>query len=204
MGEVAINRVSEGGFVLCHRDDLGRGGSEDFSIANDAIRIAKFDDAGNYRPLKTAPNLCHGWRLNIVDVTELRRALDYFYPGRLAVYSAWKRDRLKATPLRETLERQSGMYRVAGKISDERLNVVVAETCRSDGGCLRTILWKRNAYGTVPSTLLPVQKYDAAVDQTGRGENALPLICQEVCAVLVEAARKAVKLEGAAPSAPGH
>ena len=50
-------------------------------IPEDAIEIAKHDDAGNYRPLKTAPNLRHGWRLELETLEDLRRALDYFYPG---------------------------------------------------------------------------------------------------------------------------
>ena len=50
---------SEEGFVLCHRDDVGRNDLRDGEIDR-AFEIAKFDDAGNYRPLKTAPNLQHG------------------------------------------------------------------------------------------------------------------------------------------------
>src|SRR5207244_8473866 len=104
-----------------------------------AYEIAKHDDVGNYRPLKTAPNLRHGWRLELETLEDLRRALDYFYPGRLAVFAAWKSDQLQTTPLRETLNRQSGMYRVEAKISDCQINYLVADFCRSNGGCLRTI-----------------------------------------------------------------
>src|SRR5947199_7086170 len=111
-----------------------------------AVEIAKYDDAGNYRPLKTAPNLRHGWRLELATLDELRRALDYFYPGRLAVFAAWKNEQLRITPLRETLDRQSGMYRIAAKISDEQIDNVVGNFCRSDSGCFRTILWKRDQH----------------------------------------------------------
>jgi sirohydrochlorin cobaltochelatase len=100
-----------------------------------------------------------------------------------------------ATPLRETLGRQSGMYRIAASISDEQIDEVVARTCRSHGGCLRTILWKRDARGTVPSTKLPPEKFDPAYDQTGRGEKAIPLLCQEICSLLLNECRKAVKGE---------
>src|SRR5258708_28001742 len=62
------------------------------------------------------------------------RALDYFYPGRLAAFAAWKSDKLQTTPLRETLDRQSGMYRVAAKISDLQIDDLVAGFCRSRGG----------------------------------------------------------------------
>ena len=161
--------------------------------AEDAIEIAKFDDAGNYRPLKTAPNLRHGWRLELVDLSEVARALDYFYPGRLAMFAAWKENRLTTTPLRETLDRQSGMYRIAAKISDEQIDDLVGNFCRSDGGCLRTILWKRDERGAVPSTKLPPEKFDPDHDQTERGARVIPLLCQEACNLLVNECRKVVK-----------
>jgi sirohydrochlorin cobaltochelatase len=194
-GQISIARSSKDGFVLKHRDDEEGAQLQGFRRTEDATEIAKVDDTGNYRPLKTAPNLRHGWRLEVVDLSELARALDYFYPGRLAMLHAWKRKRLSTTPLRETLDRQSGMYRIASKISDEQVDNVVGNFCRSNGGCLRTILWKRDARGTVPSTKLPAEKFDPAHDQTGSGETTIPLLCQEACNLLVNECRKAVKSE---------
>ncbi len=150
-GQILIQSKGSGGFVLCHRDDENSCGLEIFKKPEDALRIARSDDAGKYRPLKTAPNLRHGWRLEVVDLGELQRALDCFYPGRLA--------------------------------------------CKSDGGCLRTILWKRDTHGAIPSTSLPPKKFDPGHDQTGRGQNAIPLLCQEPCNLLVAECRKAVKGE---------
>jgi sirohydrochlorin cobaltochelatase len=194
-GQILIQRRSSGGFVLCHRDDENVHDLKILGKPDDAIEIARYDDAGNYRPLKTAPNLRHGWRLELVDLGELRRALDYFYPGRLAMLAAWTENRLSTASLRETLDRQSGMYRVAAKISDEQIDEVVGNFCKSDGGCLRTILWKRDARGTIPSTRLPSEKFDPTHDQSGRGENTIPLLCQEPCSLLVAECRKVVKGE---------
>jgi sirohydrochlorin cobaltochelatase len=202
LGQILIQRTATGGFVLCHRDDEGRDDLRVFRDPEDAREIVRYDDNGNYRPLKTAPNLRHGWRLEIVDLSELRRALDHFYPARLAVLGAWKENRLTTTPLRAILDRQSGMYRVAAKISDEQISEVVANFCKSDGGCLRTILWKRDARGAVGSTKLPPEKFDPAHDQTGGGEQTIPLLCQEACNLLVAECRKVVKMEGAALSSP--
>jgi len=193
LGQLLIQRTSSGGFALCHRDDENTRPLEIFHKPDDSVEIARFDDAGKYRPLKTAPNLKHGWRLEVVDLSDLRRALDYFYPGRLAMLAAWKENRLSTTTLRETLDRQSGMYRVAAKISDEQISSVVGNFCRSDGGCLRAILWKRDANGTIPSTRLPAAKFDPGHDQTGRGQDAVPLLCQEACNLLVAECRKVVK-----------
>ena len=192
-GQLLIQPTSSGGFALCHRDDEQKPDLKVFRKPDDAIEIARYDDAGKYRPLKTAPNLKHGWRLEVVDLHELRCALDYFYPGRLAMLAVWTEDQLSTTSLRETLDRQSGMYRIAAKISDAQINEVVGDFCKSDGGCLRTILWKRDATNAVPSTKLPPEKFDPAHDQTGRSENAIPLLCQEACNLLVAQCRKAVK-----------
>src|SRR5438067_2897440 len=194
-GQLLIQRTDTGGFVVCHRDDEPAADLKVLREPEDAITIARHDAAGKYRPLKTAPNLRHGWRLEVVDLSELRRALDYFYPGRIAMLSAWTEHRLTTTPLRETLDRQSGMYRVAAKISDEQIDNVVGNFCRSDGGCLRTILWKRDKSGAVSSTKLPPEKFNSAHDQTGRSENAIPLLCQEACNLLVNECRKIVKGE---------
>ncbi len=210
-GQILVRKVN-GAFVLLHRDDELREKLQVFKSPEEAIKIARYDDTGNYRPLKTAPNLAHGWRLELARLEELQRALDYFYPGRLAVFLAWKTGQLHTTPLRETLDRQSGMYRVAAKISDDQIDNVVGDFCRSDGGCLRTILWKRDQLGTVPSAKLPLEKFDAAYDQIkapgGPGSSAfaeatadkttpatatIPLLCQEPCNLLVAECRKVVK-----------
>ena len=207
-GQVLVEKITTERFVLSHRDDEAMDRLQRFRSAEDAIEIAKYDDVGNYRPLKTAPNLRHGWRLELETLEDLRRALDYFYPGRLAVFAACKSDKLQTTPLRETLDRQSGMYRVAAKISDSQVNDLVADFCRSNGGCLRTILWKRDADGAIASTKLPKDKFDPARDQataanppgsatpaTAAIPATVPLLCQEACSLLIAECRKVVKGE---------
>jgi hypothetical protein len=218
-GQILVRKTDGGSLVLSHRDDETLEQLQILRSAEDAIEIAKHDDDGNYRPLKTAPNLRHGWRLELATLEQLRRALDYFYPGRLAVFAAWKRGAFRSTPLRETLDRQSGMYRVAAKISDSQINNVVADFCRSDGGCLRTILWKRDRDGAIASTKLPKEKFDPTQDQAAAGlmqvgtsrcdvrtarravptndqsPPTIPLLCQEACNLLVAECRKVVKGE---------
>jgi sirohydrochlorin cobaltochelatase len=191
VGQLEIS-ASAGGFVLRHRDDVGEDDVKACEI-EDVSEIAKFDDSGNYRPLKTAPNLRHGWKIVANNSAELQQAINAIYPGRLAVLRALDSGELIRTSLRETLSRQSGMYRVAAKISDQQLDDLVSDFCRSDGGCLRTILWKKDDEETVPSTKLPREKFDPAHDQTGRGEKCIPLLCQEACNLLVAACREKVK-----------
>ena len=193
IGQILLDRADGGAFRLCHRDDADR---EDLSVYRDAeaaVSIALYDDAETYRPLKTAPNLRHGWTLILADSRAVRVALDLFYPGRLPAYVAWRRGVLQATPLRSTLGRQTGIYRVAANITDGEADELVGNFCRSDGGCLRTIQWTRDAAGTAASSLLPPQKFDPAHDQTGGNEPTIPMLCQEPCNLLVAAARKVVK-----------
>ena len=218
-GQILVTKREGTGFVLAHRDDASLHQLQRHRDAENAIEIAKYDDAGNYRPLKTAPNLRRGWRLELATVEELRRALDCFYPGRLALFAAWKSGHLKTTPLRETLNRQSGLYRVAAKISDQQINELVADFCRSDSGCLRTILWSRDRNCVIASTKLPTEKFDPAYDQAcnrrpasdarashphswhsgaaGSEAATVPLLCQEACNLLVAECRKVVKGEKA-------
>jgi sirohydrochlorin cobaltochelatase len=211
LGQILVRKTG-GDFVLCHRDDEACDDLEIFQDPEDAIEIARYDDAGNYRALKTAPNLQRDWRMELRTSDDLKRALDHFYPGRLAIFIAWKTGRLRATPLRETLDRQSGMYRVAAKISDAQIDDLVADFCRSNGGCLRTILWKRDQREAIASTRLPKEKFDPTWDQVQvpvepdasaftkatMGQTivaTIPLLCQEPCNLLVAACRKVVKGE---------
>lgn len=198
IGQLEISRSGDG-FLVCHRDDAARNDLIHCDI-DAASEVAKFDDAGNYRPLKTAPTLRHGWKIVTRNAKDVSQAVEAIYPGRLAILRSFDSGKLETTSLRDTLNRQSGMYRVAAKISDRQMDEVVGNICRSDGGCLRTILWRRDADGTIPSINLPLEKSDPAVDQTGRGETCIPLLCQEACNLLVAACRQKVKVEGGAPS----
>jgi hypothetical protein len=104
------------------------------------------------------------------------------------------------------------MYRIAAKISDAQIDDLMADFCRSNGGCLRTILWKRDQSGAVAATKLPKEKFDPTWDQVqaaGKLESSafaeatantappstVPLLCQEACNLLVAACRKVVKAE---------
>lgn len=193
IGQIAIECRDDGSFTLAHREDAGRSGLAPQTRAEAAAELARFDDEGTYRPLKTAPDLRHGWRLTLPSLAELRIALDLFYPGRLAAFLAFEKHELIATPLRATLGRQSGMYRIAAQIDDSAADTLVGNFCRSHGGCLRTILWQRDAEGTVASTRLPSEKFDPIFDQTGGRAPVVPMLCQEACNLLVAEARKVVQ-----------
>ncbi len=180
VGQIFVARTEDEKIAMCHRDDVERHDLLGHEGAEAALTIARYDNAGNFRRLKTAPTLRSGWRLFLRDLEEAGLALDYFYPGRADVYRAWAGGTLVPTPLRATLGRQTGMYRVAAKIDDPQADLVVANFCRSDVGCLRTILWKKE------SPFLPPEKFDPRLE-------AHPLLCQEACNLLVAEMSKAVK-----------
>ena len=189
-GEIAI-AVVDGGFELCHRDDLGRNDLRRNTGAEAARELACFDGGGKFRPLKTAPTLRGGGSLRVVGVAELRQALDYFYPAMTGVWHSHACGELVPVPLRETLGRQSGMYRVTQRITDEQAQELIGRFCQSDTGCLKHLLWRISP--DLPIRTLPDWKLRAPSAE----ERALPLLCHEACNLLVAAARAVVKKAGA-------
>ena len=173
IGQIAICETADG-WELRHVEDLARDDLPQHDGAGAARHLANLDDAGAYRPLKTARNLRHGWRLVLRDVAEVRRALDYFYPAMTAVWLSHTLGELRPVAFRETLGRQTGMYRVTQKITDEQARAMVDAFC---AGCLKCRVWD----GQQP------------VDDA-RG---IPLLCQEMCNLLVAEARKVVKGDAA-------
>lgn len=183
LGEIIVR----GHFELLHHADAERADLQEFNTPESARQLAQYDAAGNFRPLKTAPNLRRGWKLRLRDVHELRAALDFFYPAMLGTLHAYERGQLRITHLRETLNRQTGMYAVTKKLTHPQAGALIGGFCRSDGRCLKTILWRIEP--AVPITSLPPGKFDPRVDQLGTGLPALPLLCAEGCNFLVAAAR---------------
>jgi sirohydrochlorin cobaltochelatase len=172
-------------YSLSHVEDARKAKLEIFTNPHDAIEIARYDDRGKYRPLKTAPNLRHGWRLTLKDLHETSLALDFLYPAALGTSMAFSRDELHPLDLRETLARQTGMYAVVKKITDEQAESVVARTCNHKTGCLRHILWSISP--GKPTSLSQRRS------EVRHSENEIPILCAEACNLLVAAGRKIVK-----------
>lgn len=190
IGQVRI--VPQGaGFRLVHVDDVHGADLERHERPEAARHLATYDDAGEFRPLKTAPNLRHGWELLVADSAGLRVALDYFYPAMLGALLSHQREELPPVTLRETLGRQTGMYAVTRKTTDKQAQATIGDFCKSDGGCLKTILWRVSPELAVET--LPPEKFDPAVNQLGTADAALPMLCHEACNLLVARLREVVK-----------
>src|SRR5450432_3294719 len=194
IGQIRIASGDRGGFELRHRGDEGRTDLERFERAEDARALGTNDDAGKYRPLKSAPTLRRGWLLELPDLASVSLALDYFYPAALGQWLAWRESRLRVTSLRQTVSRQTGMYRITGLITTKQADELAGVNCDSAGGCLRTILWRLEEDGTGAASL-PLEKFSPEFDQTGAGEMVIPIFCSEICNLLVAAARPKVKSE---------
>ena len=76
IGQVVIT-AADGGWELRHREDRGVDSATlvTHAQAEDARAIARYDAAGAFRPIKTAPDLKRGWRLVLPDLAGVRLAL---------------------------------------------------------------------------------------------------------------------------------
>jgi sirohydrochlorin cobaltochelatase len=176
IGQVVIEKLSSG-FSLRHEADADREDLEVFHSPEDATEIARWDDAGDYRPLKTAPNLRRGWELRLESSEALRLALDLLYPAALGNWRAVLRGEKIAQPLRETLNRQTGMYRITGLLTRDEAARLITSLCRP--GCLRQILW-------------PIEPHDADPHPESP-EGRIPLFCPNPCSHFLGKARETVK-----------
>lgn len=187
IGQVRATRKASGAWLVHHRDETGdETPVQRYSVPEDARDIATYDDKGEFRPLKTAPNLRHGWQLELADDDALRAALDFLYPAALGFLTQWQQGTLEPVPLRATLGRQTGMYRFANTIQDEQAQEMVACECDAATKCLRRITWGLDA--SQPLTRLTEDKKPAGVAAMLEG-GELPLLCVEACTHLVSAAR---------------
>ncbi len=180
IGEIVVGP----GLTIRHREEGRNEGLTVYTNANDALEIAKYDSAGAYRPLKTAPNLVRGWKLRLETVEELKLALDFFYPAAIGTWLAAERGELEAVPLRETLGRQTGMYRVTRLMNDEQADELNRTACDRATGCLRRNLWPLDVGRDAPLT-----ESLAAVRASVAGTTEVPILCAEACNLLVAAAR---------------
>ena len=172
-------------YRLCHVDDSERANLANFTDPHDAVEIARSDDSGNYRPLKTAPNLRHGWQLRLKSLEQVVLALDFLYPAALGTALAFTRQTLKEVDLRQTLARQTGMYAITRKITDQQAEATILRTCNHQHGCIRCILWSISSGHPTPFSNRP--------SEIPWSNNELPILCAEACNLLVAAARKTVK-----------
>lgn len=174
IAQILVKRTA-GGFELRHvRDEKTEAGELKAVRPTDARIIANFNAAGEYRPLKSAPDLPSGWMVRANSPEELEEALNHFYPNALADRFALNQTLPPITGYRAFTARQTGMYRITTFLSDTDLARVIENLCTTK--CLKQRLWTS---GEIP-TDAPAKK------------SAIP--CLEPCAILLETARKEVRV----------
>ena len=186
VGQLLISGASRR-FRVLHHEDAERADLKVCCGPDMAQEIAKYDDEGNYRPLKSARNLKHGWELRLNGIGQLRAALDYLYPAAMGAWLWHREGRLAPVDFCQTADRQSGMYEIVKEISNSQADALAGEFCNSEGKCLKIILWKLDA--DTPITALPAEKFEVPTGE----RQALPLLCPEACNLFVAAARNVVR-----------
>jgi|GEM_PF-222235 hypothetical protein len=202
LAQVVIRRTT-GGYELRHVADEGRA-SEALRLveANQARALAQFTAAGAFRPLKSAPNLQMGWRILAADEGELETALNQLYPGAIADWHAAQQANPPVTHFREFTERQSGMYRITTKLDDAQAAQVIRACCAGNF-CLKQRLWTVTGLATDTAAEPSSPTMDTHRDHEPKPNGPLIPVhgrkslipCLEPCAVLLELARKAVRIE---------
>ncbi len=132
------------------------------------------DALGRFRPLKSAPSLRRGWRHECDRASGLWEALSIIYPGAIGDWFASQREPSPLVSFRSFVDRQTGMYRGAAKLSRTEAEQLTAVCC-ADRHCLKSRYWPIETEDPPPSP--PESR----------------LVCLEPCQLLLELARRRAK-----------
>jgi hypothetical protein len=171
-GQILIRPAPSAGYYLCHEDDARATSLELYDDPLAAREIAKLTGTGEYRPLKSSPNLRLGWELRVEDARGLATAMNYLYPAGVVHWYLHREGKLEITDYRENAARQSGIYKRVQRLSDEGVQNA-AHACCEDAVCLKKTLWNVDAETPL---------------EMDRGNGEIP--CPEPCSVFVSFARR--------------
>lgn len=176
---VRLDEEARRTYDLRHVDDVGTmdGHLNTHTDPLDARRIAKHDDEGRYRPLKTAPTLQTGWLFSGLDAAAAVQTVDFFYPATIANWHREQQGELDISHWAETTGRQTGIYDITDELQGDAVDWI-AEACCADSQCL-----KRRAWDETPDRELSVPRGDS------------PFPCREPCSLVIAASRKWAMLE---------
>jgi hypothetical protein len=171
-GQVIVRPKPTGGYALRHVDDAQARDLQESDDPRDAREIARLTGSGEYRPLKSSPNLRRGWELNVADARSLGTAMDYLYPAGIVHWYLLREGRLLLTSFRQNAARQSGIYKRTQRLTDRGVRDA-ARACCEDEVCLKKTLWDVD------------ENTPLAID---RGDGEIP--CPEPCSIFVSFARR--------------
>ena len=182
---ITVSLDGNGGrcYDLRHVDDAETAAS-DLESHDDPLaarELARLDERGRYRPLKTAPSLAGGWVFPELGPDELVQAVDFFYPATIANWHQEREGTLDVTHWTETTGRQTGIYGIVetwDRGEGHGHAEWVAEACCVDSQCLKRREWE----------------YDEETDlETPAGEAVFP--CREPCSLVISATRRFLKTD---------
>ncbi|MEN3943811.1 CbiX/SirB N-terminal domain-containing protein [Prosthecobacter sp. SYSU 5D2] len=194
IGQVHIAEVG-GTFTLRHLEDVSLPAEALtlYTCPSDARDIARNDAGGEFRPIKTAPTLIRGWRLQLPDLASLQLALEFFYPAAIGMALAHENGCLQPVPLRDLLGRQTGMYRFANGITDSQSGEIIGSFCKTDTNCLRRIVWPLDSSQPLPPPATAKLGHEAGQVPGQAPGQCIPLLCMEACNHIVSTARKVAR-----------
>jgi hypothetical protein len=176
LAQVFVRRTGNA-FELRHVDDRNSPADKLRKVSESELHhLAHTTALGAYRPLKSAPNLAAGWIFHAPTEASLEWAVNRLYPGALADLMAVKTSPPPVTHYREFTARQSGMYRVTTFLNDAQAGRMMRACCHAHF-CRKRRLWS-----------VAGQMIDPAAEKS-----LIP--CLEPCAILLEFARKAARME---------
>ncbi len=174
--QVHVERRADG-WLLRHSADPGRDLATLRPLGLDELHDwADVAEGGAFRPLRSAPSLRAGWSCPVSDLGALETALDRLYPGSVADWWALRQDPDVGTTFREYVGRQTGIYRGAQKLGESAAMAAIRACCHARF-CSKRRMWRVDSMGAdAPET-----------------KSRIP--CLEPCAVALEMARRAAKLD---------
>ena len=201
LGELEFHAdVSNATYILCHWQDARRaletafGGLARHAGPGAARDLASHSEDGVYRVSKGQLNLRRGWVMTLENAEQLRQALDQFYPAGVGLFLAQRHGTLKIENLRDTLARQTGMYRLAASLSDAGAQRLVRERCGPAQACAKRILWQLDS--DTPLEDSEASRFNGIAGGLPESE-AIPLLCREACNRFVAACQSAAQAEAA-------
>lgn len=176
VAQVLVRKVATG-FDLVHIADRELVPGKLLRLTREELRRwVQRSEAAVFRPLKSSPSLAPGWIYHCVDIDALYDGLQIIYPGFVADWYAVSSGEPPITDFRQYTNRQTGMYRITQMHSDTQAADVIRAVCDARF-CLKRRLWSVNGLSS----------------DLAEGKSVIP--CLEPCAILLEYARKSMRIE---------
>jgi sirohydrochlorin cobaltochelatase len=181
--QVRIRRVRSDTYELRHAADTRQDPRtlERHAQPEAALRIARTDDAGRHRPLRSSPDLRRGWVITDLSGNALWSALAWLYPTAVLRWHQLRARTLEPGSFDETAAARTGIYAGVDALTDDALRHVIRSCC-GDGSCLRSPVWRVRAAGSAASLL------DAG---PAIGDAVVP--CVDPCSLFVARAAEALR-----------